>query len=167
MCARNTVCARIALKTVSDQTLPDGNDLCSDLNQTIVQTIARFRWTLIRLYPDQKGRWSDHFLGIFQPPPDHCPDYCATMAQTKPRPLSRHLCTSDDLWSDYPRTKNATDQTNFSTSSLKIIFQTNRHSIGSRSCLKWTKWYRRLTVVCRLYNNQKGLPDVPWNKLYI
>ena len=44
-CARNTVCDL----TVSDQTFPDGKDLWSDHNQTILQTIVRSKSLLIRL----------------------------------------------------------------------------------------------------------------------
>ena len=39
--ARDTVCSRSALKVVSNQNLLDENDLWSDQNQTIVQTIVR------------------------------------------------------------------------------------------------------------------------------
>ena len=54
--ARNIVCALSALERVSDQTLPDGKDLWSDLNQTIVKTI-------VRPWPRSN--------------PDHRPDDCA------------------------------------------------------------------------------------------
>ena len=40
-CARITVCGRSVLETVSDQTFPDGKDLWSDENQTIVHTIVQ------------------------------------------------------------------------------------------------------------------------------
>ena len=58
--ARNTLCARSALETVSDQTFPGRKDLWSDQNQTIVQKI-------VRPWPRQN--------------PDHRPDDCALMTR--------------------------------------------------------------------------------------
>ena len=37
----------------------------ADQTQTIVQTIERLRWPLIRLSPDQLCNWSDQFLHFF------------------------------------------------------------------------------------------------------
>ena len=53
--ARNNVCARSALEVVSEQTLPDWNDLWWDWKQTIAQTIVQPR---------------------HRPNPEHCPDDC-------------------------------------------------------------------------------------------
>ena len=39
------------------------------------------------------------------------PDNCATMAQTKPRPLSRRLCASDYLWSYHSHPEPTSDHT--------------------------------------------------------
>ena len=72
-CARNTVCALSALETVSDQTFPDGKDLWSDHNQTIVQTI-------VRPWPSSN--------------PDHCPDDCA-LKITSDQPIVRSKVTPD------------------------------------------------------------------------
>ena len=72
-CARNTVCALSALEAVSDQTFPDGKDLWSDHNQTIVQTI-------VRPWPSSN--------------PDHCPDDCA-LKITSDQPIVRPKVTPD------------------------------------------------------------------------
>ena len=84
-CARNTVCARSALETVSDQTLPDGSDLWWDRNHTINKTIV-LPWP--------------------RPNPDHRSDDCAlkitsdqTFVPWKVTP-DKLLCGRDHLWSD-------------------------------------------------------------------
>ena len=47
-CARNTVCTRSALETVSDQNFPNGKDVWSNQNHTIARTICA-----------QNHHWSD------------------------------------------------------------------------------------------------------------
>ena len=139
MCAQNTVCAKCALKTVSDHNIPirkwplirPKSDHC----QTIVQPWPRRnpdhcaddcarQMTSDETIRRPKCHWSDHLLNIFRPTPDHRPDDFATMAQTIVRfrwPLIR--------LSPHP---NATDQTIFWTSSdnLQTIVQTT-------VCVKW------------------------------
>ena len=110
-CSRNTVCAPSALKNVSDQTFPDGNDLWSERKQTIVKTFVRARpWPkadyhpdncaskqpLIRQSPDQNCHWSDLFINIV-----------IRYASIFSRPLSRRLYAWSDVWSDHAQTRDS------------------------------------------------------------
>ena len=96
MCAQNTVCAKCALKTVSDHTIPIR------------------KWPLIR--PK-----SDHCQTIVQPWPrrnlDHCPDNCALQMSSdhtipiRKRPLIILSPSGSDLWSYYPHPEATSDHT--------------------------------------------------------
>ena len=85
-CARNTGCARSALEMVCNQTFPDGKDLRSDQNQTILQTLVR--------------PWRT-------PNTEHQPDHCAlkiTSDQTIVRSKSlliRLNCTQNSLITEW------------------------------------------------------------------
>ena len=82
------------------------------LQITTDQTIPRTKMPLIRSI-------SKHLPVNSRPLSRRLCDHDPVQTQT----IVPQLCASDDFWSDYPQNKKATDQTNFSTSSLTIILK--------------------------------------------
>ena len=82
-------------KVISEQTILDQSNLWSHWStlETPCAPKVRSKLSLIRL---SRRKWP-----LIRPKSDHCPDGCATMAQTEPRPSYRRLCAQNHFLSDY------------------------------------------------------------------
>ena len=77
-------------KVTSNQIISDQNMLWSK-DRVCSKCAPNCHWSNL-----SRRKWL-----LIRPKSDHCPDDCATMAQTKPRSSSRRLCAENHFWSDY------------------------------------------------------------------
>ena len=141
----------------SDQTVPDKSNLWSDN--------PRLRYPLIRLkctrntvcarsaletvsdqtFPDGNDLWSDH-----------CPEDCATMAQSKPR----RLCAQNHFWSDYLSLEIVR------LKSPRMRPNSNRNSLISEWFSLWT-YFLNFVIIYLVHKNDVCLIKSIWKKIIL